>query len=141
MKASMGKLVLGMAILLAGMGAAYVIWNLLLSSEVVYISSRLTPISQTIPLFCTIPGLIAFVIWFFQRKGYVERTQLIDSRAFKFAGALILAVLLDAALGVVGLLLVGFSYIDASIVAYVVSLVLELLCALLALIFCPPYAH
>ena len=31
MKASMGKLVLGMAILLAGMGAAYVIWNLLLS--------------------------------------------------------------------------------------------------------------
>ena len=53
MKASMGKLVLGMAILLAGMGAAYVIWNLLLSSEVVYISSRLTPISQTIP--CSAP--------------------------------------------------------------------------------------
>lgn len=141
MKANMVKLALGIILILAGMGVAFMIWNLLMGTDVVYLPSRLRGISQSIPVLCSVPGAVAFMVWFFGRKGYVERSQQIDDGAFRFAAAIVLAICFDLAFGVVGLVLVGFKYITASIVAYGVSAGLQVVFCLLAFAFCPPYSR
>ena len=141
MKASMGKLVLGIVMILAGMGVAYLIWNIMLAMDldIVYIPSRLQGMSQLIPPLTTLPGLVAFSVWFMGRKSYVESTQLIDDRAYQFTLSMVLGICLDLALGVVGLVLVGFGYIVAAVVAYGISIVLQILVNLIAYLTCPPY--
>ena len=141
MKASMGKLVLGIVMILAGMGVAYLIWNIMLAMDldIVYIPSRLQGMSQLIPPLTTLPGLVAFIVWFMGRKSYVESTQLIDDRAYQFTLSMVLGICLDLALGVVGLVLVGFGYIVAAVVAYGISIVLQILVNLIAYLTCPPY--
>ena len=54
---------------------------------------------------------------------------------------MVLAICFDLAFGVVGLVLVGFKYITASIVAYGVSAGLQVVFCLLAFAFCPPYSR
>lgn len=141
MKASMGKLVLGIVMILAGMGVAYLIWNIMLAMDldIVYIPSRLQGMSQLIPPLTTLPGLVAFIVWFMGRKSYVESTQLIDDRAYQFTLSMVLGICLDLALGVVGLVLVGFGYIVAAVVAYGISIALQILVNLIAYLTCPPY--
>lgn len=141
MKANIGKLILGLAFLVAGMGIVYLIWNILLGADVVYLPSRLQGISQIIPLLCCLPGCIVFTIWFFGRKKYAERVQKLDDNAFKFGGMLALAIGLDLAVGVIGLFLTGFDYISAGVVAYGLAAILQIIACLLAFIFCPPYSR
>ena len=141
MKASMGKLVLGIVMILAGMGVAYLIWNIMLAMDldIVYIPRRLQGMSQLIPPVTTLPGLVAFIVWFMGRKSYVESTQLIDDRAYQFTLSMVLGICLDLALGVVGLVLVGFGYIVAAVVAYGISIALQIPVNLIAYLTCPPY--
>lgn len=141
MKANMGKLVLGLVLILAGMGVAYLAWNMLLGTEIIYLPSRLRGSSQTIPLLCSLPGAVVFLIWFFGRKSYVENVQKIDDGAFKFALFLVLAICADLAVGVIGLVVIGFKYITAGIVAYAVSAGLQVVFCLLAFVLCPPYSR
>lgn len=142
MKANMGKLVLGLVLILAGMGVAYLAWNMLLGTEIIYLPSRLRGGSQTVPLLCSLPGAVVFLIWFFGRKSYVENVQKIDDGAFKFGLFLMLAICADLAVGVIGLVVIGFQYIiSAGIVAYAVSVGLQVVFCLLAFVLCPPYSR
>ena len=97
--------------------------------------------SQTIPLLCSLPGAVVFLIWFFGRKSYVENVQKIDDGAFKFALFLVLAICADLAVGVIGLVVISFKYITAGIVAYAVSVGLQVVFCLLAFVLCPPYSR
>ena len=140
-QANMAKLAIGILLICGGMGAAYLVWNVLLATDVVYISSRLRGLTQLIPLLTSLPGAAAFAVWFFGRKKYVENRKLLDNDAFKFGLGLAMAVLLDAAFGVLGLVLVGFGAISATFIAYLVTLVFQVIFCLIAFIFCPPYSR
>lgn len=140
-QANMTKLVIGILLIAGGMGLAFLVWNVLVGMDVVYLSSRMRGISQLVPLLTSLPGMFVFTGWFMGRKNYVETSQNLDNNAFKFAFFLVLAILLDMALGGVGLVLAGLKSIAATVVAYGITLALQVVACLLAFRLCPPYSR
>lgn len=138
-KASMGNLAKGLAFIVVGMALALGIWNVLLAMDVVYISSKRTAMTQLIPILGSVPGAIIFMIWFFNRKAKGERSQVLGSDLYTFAGFMVGAVALNVIFGILGVVLVGFKYFTAGAIDLVIVLVLQVLFCWLAFSFCPPY--
>lgn len=138
-KASMGNLVKGLCMIVVGLAAALVIWNVLMAMDIVYISSKRSAMTQLVPILTAIPGLIVFMAWFFNRKALGERTQIFDTKLYSFGGFLVIALALDVVAGIAGMALVGFKYLSAGAVDFAIAMVLQLLCCWLAFAFCPPY--
>lgn len=137
-KASTGNLIKGIAFIAIGMALAYGIWNVLVSFDVVYIRRSVVVFTELIPALASLPGLLIYIIWYFNRKGLGERLGYLDHKVYAFAGFMVMAIGLDALLGVVGLVL-SFSYLVEAVICWGITLVLQLIFCFLAFFFGPPY--
>lgn len=137
-KASTGNLIKGIAFISIGMALAYGIWNILVALDVVYVSSRVVVFTELIPALASLPGLIIYIIWYFNRKGLGERLGYLDNKVYAFAGFMVMAIGIDALLGVIGLVL-SSKYIVEAAICWGMTLVLQLLFCFLAFFFGPPY--
>lgn len=137
-KASTGNLVKGITFIAIGMALAYGIWNILVGLDVLYVSSHVVVFTELIPAFASLPGLIIYIIWYFNRKSLGERLGYLDHKVYAFAGFMIIAIGIDALLGVIGLVL-SSKYVVEAAICWGMTVALQVIFCFLAFFFGPPY--